>query len=112
MLSSFLKFIFVFFISKKYFNLKKKDNQETLGKSIQNFEDINNFLLYFHWGLKKRKHLKMPPKFYLKSNDNQIFEVDRSVIRLSTTLNTMIQGVQIKIAIYRKYIICPSFFLI
>jgi len=31
-------------------------------------------------------------KIYLKSNDEEIFEVDRSVIRLSTTLNTMFQG--------------------
>lgn len=32
------------------------------------------------------------PKIQLKSNDDEIFEVDRDVIRLSTTLNTMFQG--------------------
>ncbi|KAI1706559.1 skp1 family, dimerization domain-containing protein [Ditylenchus destructor] len=31
------------------------------------------------------------PKIQLKSNDDEIFEVDRDVIRLSTTLNTMFQ---------------------
>ena len=31
-------------------------------------------------------------KIQLKSNDAEIFEVDRSVIRLSTTLDTMFQG--------------------
>jgi S-phase kinase-associated protein 1 len=31
-------------------------------------------------------------KIYLKSNDEEVFEVERSVIRLSTTLNTMFQG--------------------
>ncbi|KAL3075684.1 hypothetical protein niasHS_012514 [Heterodera schachtii] len=30
-------------------------------------------------------------KFFLKSNDDEVFEVDRNVIRLSTTLNTMFQ---------------------
>ena len=30
-------------------------------------------------------------KILLQSNDNEIFEVDRDVIRLSTTLNTMFQ---------------------
>lgn len=30
-------------------------------------------------------------KIQLKSNDDEIFEVDRDVIRLSTTLNTMFQ---------------------
>lgn len=33
----------------------------------------------------------MSNKILLKSNDDEIFEVDRSVIRLSTTLNTMFQ---------------------
>ena len=31
-------------------------------------------------------------RILLKSNDDETFEVDRSVIRLSTTLNTMFQG--------------------
>lgn len=31
-------------------------------------------------------------KIQLQSNDNETFEVDRDVIRLSTTLNTMFQG--------------------
>jgi Skp1 family, tetramerisation domain len=31
-------------------------------------------------------------KILLKSNDDEIFEVEREVIRLSTTLNTMFQG--------------------
>lgn len=31
-------------------------------------------------------------KIVLKSNDDELFEVDRNIIRLSTTLNTMFQG--------------------
>lgn len=31
-------------------------------------------------------------KIFLQSSDKEIFEVDRDVIRLSTTLNTMFQG--------------------
>ena len=34
----------------------------------------------------------MAGNIQLKSNDGTLFEVDRSVIRLSTTLNTMFQG--------------------
>lgn len=32
-------------------------------------------------------------KIVLKSNDDELFEVDRDIIRLSTTLNTMFQGI-------------------
>ena len=47
-------------------------------------------LLIIHFIIDIR--IAMTRRIQLKSNNDEIFDVDRSVIRLSNTLNTMFQG--------------------